>query len=201
MSASLLPPNATPLERALADTLPAGVNPEPIRALWNPDVCPPAFLPFLAWAFSVDGWASALTVDQQRALIRDSVALHRRKGTVWAVKRVFDILNLPATLTEWPTYQGTPYTFRIRIDIADRGADQAALVALSALVDQYKSARSHLDRLEVVLVARWTAYVGAAARMAPRVCVYPATTAPQAALPLCIGAAARIHPRINVSPE
>ncbi|MCD9124037.1 phage tail protein I, partial [Cupriavidus sp. UGS-1] len=49
---SLLPPNATPLERNLATVgaeAIAGV-PVPLRDLWNPATCPPALLPFLAWA-------------------------------------------------------------------------------------------------------------------------------------------------------
>ena len=47
----ILPPNATALERALAD---AGARlsdvPVVVRELWNPDACPAAHLPWLAWA-------------------------------------------------------------------------------------------------------------------------------------------------------
>ncbi|MCP6111406.1 phage tail protein I, partial [Klebsiella pneumoniae] len=28
----------------------------PLRDLWNPWKCPVKFLPYLAWAFSVDSW-------------------------------------------------------------------------------------------------------------------------------------------------
>lgn len=183
MSASLLPPNSTPLERALANTLPSGLDPEAVRKLWNADACPAAFLPFLAWAMSVDGWDAATTEAQQRALIRGSAALHRRKGSVWAIKHVFELLDIEAVLSEWPAYQGAPYTFRVRIEVADRGIDPARLAALHRLIADYKSARSHLDRLDVVLVTRAPMNTAAHAALRPMCIAFPLT------LPIDIGAA------------
>jgi len=88
-SAALLPPNATTLERnaaiACAD---AEALPVAIRAIHNPQACPPAFLPWLAWAYSVDEWVATWPEYRQRQAVADALELHRRKGTVWAVKRV-----------------------------------------------------------------------------------------------------------------
>ena len=69
----------------------------PIRHLWDADTCPPAFLPFLASAMSVDTDLSVFTVDQQRGLIRNSFEVHRRKGTVGSMKRL--VASLGWTLT------------------------------------------------------------------------------------------------------
>ena len=54
---SLLPPGSTSLERRLAQTC-SGISDlqVPLRDLWNPATCPVSFLPYLAWAFSVDRW-------------------------------------------------------------------------------------------------------------------------------------------------
>lgn len=54
---SLLPPGSSPLERRLAQTC-SGISDlqVPLRDLWNPATCPVSFLPYLAWAFSVDRW-------------------------------------------------------------------------------------------------------------------------------------------------
>ena len=47
---SLLPPNASALERKLEQaTLRLGTLPVPLRELWNPDTCPAHLLPWLAW--------------------------------------------------------------------------------------------------------------------------------------------------------
>ncbi|MCW9227834.1 phage tail protein I, partial [Klebsiella quasipneumoniae] len=57
MTSSLLPPGASALERRLAQAC-SGISDlnVPLRDLWNPWKCPASFLPYLAWAFSVDSW-------------------------------------------------------------------------------------------------------------------------------------------------
>lgn len=59
----------------------------PITTLWNADTCPVAFLPWLAWALSVEIWDSGWSEDAKRGVIRESIAVHRQKGTVASVKR------------------------------------------------------------------------------------------------------------------
>lgn len=86
---SLLPPNATRQERAIEAAIARAARPAvPIRELWNADTCPAHLLPWLAWAFSVDEWDANWDEAARRAAIRDAVAIQRRKGTVWAIKRV-----------------------------------------------------------------------------------------------------------------
>lgn len=84
----LLPPNSTPLERALSG--PTGrltAIPTPIDALWRWDECPSNLLPWLAWALSVDFWDETWPDARKRALIRESFELHRKKGTLYGIKR------------------------------------------------------------------------------------------------------------------
>lgn len=88
-SQSLLPPNATPQERAIeAAILRMTALQVPIRDAWSPTKCPAELLPWLAWAFGVDEWSPEWPEDAKRAAIRDSVDIHRKKGTVWAIKRI-----------------------------------------------------------------------------------------------------------------
>ena len=63
----LLPGNSTQLERDAAVAL-AQIQrvPIPIRLLWNPDLCPLAVLPYLAWSFSVDRWDSTWSESTKR---------------------------------------------------------------------------------------------------------------------------------------
>jgi len=86
---NLLPPNATPQERAMElSTARLAELPVPLRDTWRPDACPPALLPWLAWALSVDEWDALWSEDQQRHSIRHSVHIHRHKGTVGSIRRV-----------------------------------------------------------------------------------------------------------------
>lgn len=68
---SLLPPGSSPLERRLAQTC-SGISDLQVslRDLWNPATCPIRFLPYLAWAFSVDRWMKAGQKASSAALCR-----------------------------------------------------------------------------------------------------------------------------------
>lgn len=84
--ATLLPNNATGGELALEQaTARVGAVPVQIDSLWNPDTCPAHLLPWLAWALSVDDWDPNWPEGVKRAVIRQSVGIHRRKGTKGAV--------------------------------------------------------------------------------------------------------------------
>lgn len=87
----LLPPNATALERALAGPL-GRINdiPTPIDKMFRWDECPAEFLPWLAWALSVDFWDDDWPEEKQRQFIREFFELHRKKGTIYAIGRYLD---------------------------------------------------------------------------------------------------------------
>ena len=91
---SLLPPNATALEKRTAASgfvTPSGIVP----TLWNPDTCPATLLPWLAWAESVDEWDDAWAEQRKRDVIKVSRAIHRMKGTPAAIRRALTALGQP----------------------------------------------------------------------------------------------------------
>ncbi len=102
MSSALLPRNATPLEAALADTAGEALSfPVPVRDVWNPDTCPVNVLPHLAWALSVDVWDMDWPEATKRAVIRESLRVHRTKGSLGSIKRVLAAAGLgDATVVE-----------------------------------------------------------------------------------------------------
>lgn len=87
---TLLPANATALERALALTVGRLSDLKPVDTLWNPALCPAPALPWLAWALSVDEWDSDWTEAQQREVIAASIDIHRHKGTLWSIRRALE---------------------------------------------------------------------------------------------------------------
>lgn len=61
MSDRLLPTGSSALEVAAAEALASlGAMNVPLRQLWNPQTCPVALLPYLAWAWSVEGFSAAM---------------------------------------------------------------------------------------------------------------------------------------------
>lgn len=150
MSSRLLPPNATRLERATADaTARISDVPRPLHDLWDPDTCPAALLPWLAWTLSVDEWSSTWTETQKRAAVAAALSVQRRKGTVGAVRRALGALGFGVRITEWFQVDPPlpPYTFGVELEIAQAGASQAEVAKAMSVVRATKNLRSHLTAL------------------------------------------------------
>jgi len=125
--------------------------------LYLVDTAPEVALLPLAEQFHVmgaEGWAVAETDAQQRNLIKNSIALHRTKGTPWAIKQVLVTLGMNGIVSEWFEYDGEPYHFRIDIDLSGRGMGQNDIARLTELVNEYKNARSHLEALTLNVTVR-----------------------------------------------
>lgn len=94
MSDPLQPPNQTPLESAAGRACSMPVAPEIILTLLDPWRIPARLLPWLAWALSVDEWDDEWDEQTRRQVVADSLAVHRKKGTPWAIRQVFRSLGL-----------------------------------------------------------------------------------------------------------
>ena len=116
-SNSLLPPNATQLQKDLeaATTLRLlSLNVDALRYLNDPDNCLEEFLPWIAWAMSVDIWNNDWEAVTKRKVVRESLLVHRQKGTLGALRRTLEsFLFAKIRITEWFEYNGEPYTFRV----------------------------------------------------------------------------------------
>ena len=101
---SLLPCNGSELEQSLeraTSFIPRKPVPEYVAKHWDPSTCPESLLPWLAWSLSVDEWDEDWSVETKRALIQESVSIHKHKGTVGAVKRALSSLGLQLEFFEW----------------------------------------------------------------------------------------------------
>lgn len=149
---SLLPSNATVLERAMEKACDQGIDPEIIRGVADSARCPPNFLPWLGWAMKVEGWEAAETEEQQRDLIHEAIPIHKTKGTVGAIRRVLKAVRVNADFKEWQQIPGAaPYTFEITAWANENRGGEGSIISpqlgerLRALVDAAKNERSHYD--------------------------------------------------------
>lgn len=170
MSASLLPPNSTDLERAIAEATARSTDlAVPLRTLWNPEQIRADLLPYLAWAYSVEEeWEFAETEAERRALVASSVELHRYKGTPYAVRRGLQSLGfLDAEIHEGEqvlrhdgsflrsgseTYNaGSRWAlFSVTLDLGNtKGFDERIAARVRRAIDIWKNARSQLHRIEL----------------------------------------------------
>lgn len=149
MTASLLPPTSTELERAVEAAM-ARISdvPVPLRSVWNPSTCPVDLLPWLAWALSLDTWSSDWSEGVKRERIRQAIAIQRRKGTARSVRSVVESFGGSVALREWWQLDvpGDPHTFSLVLNLSGTGGGTptAAFVdGVIAEVFRAKPVRSH----------------------------------------------------------
>lgn len=172
----LLPGSSTDLERQAAEAL-AQIErvPVPIRDLINPDRCPVALLPYLAWIFSVDRWDSRWPEAAKRGAIRSSYFIHSRKGTIGALRRVVEPLGYLIEVVEWfqTNPQGVPGTFAIKVGVADEGISEETYQELTWLIDDAKPLTRHLTGLAISLETSGSINIGAGLILGDELDVYP----------------------------
>jgi phage tail P2-like protein len=176
MSNSLLPPGSSALERRLAQACSgiSGLN-VPLRDLWNPDTCPVNFLPYLAWAFSVDRWDESWAESVKRKVVKDAFYIHQHKGTISAIRRVVEPLGYLIRVIEWWKTNDDPGTFRLDVGVLDTGITEEMYHELERVIADAKPCSRHLIGLSITLDANGTLPVAVASYSGDELTVYPYT--------------------------
>lgn len=171
---SLLPPGSTLLERRLAQTC-SGISDlqVPLRDLWNPATCPVSFLPYLAWAFSVDRWDEGWTESVKRQVVKDAFYIHQNKGTTSAVRRVVEPFGFLIRIIEWWQTGETPGTFRLDIGVQDQGITEDTYLELERLISDAKPCSRHMIGMSINLQTSGPHWVGAASYLGEEITIYP----------------------------
>ncbi|MBV0395119.1 phage tail protein I [Klebsiella pneumoniae] len=132
----------------------------PLRDLWNPWKCPVKFLPYLAWAFSVDRWEETWSETEKRQAVSDAFWIHQRKGTVAAVRRVIETLGYSMTLQEWWEVADPTGTFRLEIDLNDIGITESMIKELERIIGDAKPVSRHISQMTLGVSSHGAANVG-----------------------------------------
>lgn len=171
----LLPKNTTPLLRAIAL---ANADLEeiqiPIRSLINPELCPMEFLPFLAWALTVDRWDDNWSEKTKRQVVKDSYYTHKTKGTRASLERIAAAMGYDFSIEEWyesetPAERGS---FIIHLSLGSTGITQATIEEFTRLVDDARP-ESRRATLQMQLDIKAHAYDIAATEDGEINTVYP----------------------------
>lgn len=150
----LLPTGSSELEQKAAEVLQEAVrNPIVIADLINPDRCPEKFLPYLAWAFSVDKWDEHWSEQVKRIVIKQSFFIHKHKGTIAAIKRVVEPIGYLVDLKEWFAMQpqGIAGTFSLTIEVTEAGISPETYNELVRLINDVKPISRHLTHLAITV--------------------------------------------------
>lgn len=127
----------------------------------------------LAWQWHVDSYDTSFPIAKKRALVLQSIAWHRRKGTPGLVQDLVSAIYSSGIVTEWFEYGGTPYHFRVQTTGVI--SSDAIYTQLKAAIDIAKNVRSWLDG--VYIVREWSGiwYMGFAVHQGKTLTLHPAT--------------------------
>ncbi|EPH2970336.1 phage tail protein I [Klebsiella quasipneumoniae] len=180
MSNSLMATGSSVLEqRAAAACAVISDLSVPLRDLWNPWRCPVKFLPYLAWAFSVDSWDENWIEAEKRAVISEAFWLHQRKGTIAAIRRVVEKMGYSLTIEEWWEVADPAGTFRLEVDVNDIGLTEKILNELTRLINDAKPVSRHLTQLNIAAKVRGDIWVGSTLCCGEIISIYPADFEPE----------------------
>lgn len=112
------------------------------------DELPETALNHLAYQFHVDFYDINFSLEKKRAVVKQSIAWHKHKGTPWAVENMLTTMFGNAGLTEWYEYDGRPYYFKIHILEGENPIvlDKNFYEALQTI----KNTRSWLDDVTII---------------------------------------------------
>lgn len=137
---------------------------------------PSLLVDFLAYEKHVDFY-EGLTLDEKKAVVRNALQVHRKKGTKFALIKVFELLNLLGRIDEWFNYDGEPFFFKASIDVSEKGIDDTTIRLLDRLIKTYKNNRSWLEVLNIYLTSRKNKLiVGTFMMTGEELTVYPYST-------------------------
>lgn len=161
---SLLPSNRTPLEQALAQLSTGDLGlANVLRQMHLIDTCPAELLPWLAIQRSVDRWDPEWSEPIKRKVVTDSFEVHKRKGTVGALRRVVEPFAEIIDITEWHQLEpmGAPGTFSMSLALFDSGLSDTAIAELERMINDTKPVSRHLVGLSITYSPNGTYYIGA----------------------------------------
>lgn len=115
----------------------------------------------LAIHFHVDFYDQNLSLDKRRALVKNSIRWHMKKGTKAAVEEMVQTVFEGGRVTEWFEYNGEPYHFKIDL-LEAPGISQENIDTVVRLVKAVKNTRSWLDSVGFFRKITGPVYMGGA---------------------------------------
>lgn len=118
-----------------------------------------ALIDALAVQFHVDFYDMALPLETRRALVKNSIRWHMKKGTKGAVQEIVRTVFSTGVVTEWYEYGGKPYHFRVDL-LTELRLSPENIATLVQAVGTVKNVRSWLDYLGFSRKLKSTVYYG-----------------------------------------
>lgn len=109
------------------------------------DELPEELLDILAYDLHIDWYDYSYALETKRNVIKSSVGIHKKMGTKYAVEKALSAVYRTAVVKEWFEYGGTPYHFKVKVDIGGMGLTEETTRQIEKEMWFYKNLRSHCD--------------------------------------------------------
>lgn len=158
-------------------------------------------LDIIAYDLHIDWYDFSYPIEAKRRTIKESVKIHRKLGTKYAVEAALGAVFPGTRIEEWFEYGGDPYMFRVIIGVSESGLTAERQDAVLERIRFYKNLRSHLESISYRMEERATVQVGAIHSVGTRLKIYPYTPPKitQKAAVFVAGTAAFAH-RLEIGP-
>ena len=100
----------------------------------------------LAWQWSVDFYDELKSLAEKRNAVKQSIAVHRIKGTRRAVELALHMVYTSGEVSEWFEYGGQPYYFRVRF-IEPESIRMEDVDRVIRIINAVKNTRSWLESI------------------------------------------------------
>ena len=125
------------------------------------DELPEAVVDLLAWQLHVDFYDELKSLAEKRNDVKQSIAMHRIKGTRMAVELALHMVYESGEVREWFEYGGRPYYFRVRF-IRPETVRLEDVDRVIRIIHAVKNTRSWLESIGFTRPVRIGMYHGAA---------------------------------------
>lgn len=125
------------------------------------DELPEAVVDLLAWQLHVDFYDELKSLAEKRNAVKQSIAMHRIKGTRMAVELALHMVYESGEVREWFEYGGRPYYFRVRF-IRPETIRTEDVDRVIRIIYAVKNTRSWLESIGFTRPVRIGMYHGAA---------------------------------------
>ena len=110
------------------------------------DDLPEWLVDILAYDFHIDWYDYSYSLDVKRNLVKNSVMVHKKMGTKYAVENVLRSLYPQSRIEEWFEYGGSPYCFRIIVNVDNRKCEIDINKIINS-INMYKRLSAHLESI------------------------------------------------------
>lgn len=198
--ASILPTTCSDLERKLESLGERYAFDTPIKILWNPDKCPENLLIYLAWALSVDNWDDNWSIDKKRRIVKNSLDVHRLKGTSTSLANVAESLGYGLGIEYW--HQNSEIEkgkFKVNVRASNVEINENTYAEITKVINNNKRGTLHLDSFNVSTLTTADLRCFSYAKIGERVKIYVRTQKPsKTTANLFVGAAVVVRERIKI---